>query len=182
MKDRRFIEHEVHTLLEIKKKLEDSHSQRVQILQKYGIVSSESYKYLLFAQSLYNSITEDVATNIDDAYLQKLAHDFYLEIERLAQECGCSLWSIVAVGPAQDNYTRLLRRIDRRLRHLTRILLRPFITDKRSRIRSIIKFLFKNLDDAHSSLKNTRTIISYYLKNILTHENTRGHRYIHSIN
>jgi hypothetical protein len=48
-----------------------------------------------------------------------------------------------------------ISRLQRRINHFLRIKTLSFYIDKRFRLRQIIKFLFKNLDDSHSSLNNS---------------------------
>ncbi|XHR94459.1 hypothetical protein ACFJIV_30000 [Mucilaginibacter sp. UC70_90] len=73
-------------------------------------------------------------------------------------------------------YTLRLHKIDRYLKCLNKLRISLFFPDKRTKFRQIIKFLFKNLDDSHSSINNSiaRSKLNYLLN--MNYNETRKYR------
>lgn len=76
----------------------------------------------------------------------------------------------------QETVLSALRSVERQIILIIRRSLIPRVLDKRSAFRSIVKFLFKNLDDEHSSVNNILNTLGNYLKQNL-HEKEKYSRH-----
>ena len=78
----------------------------------------------------------------------------------------------------QETVLSALRSVERQIILIIRRSLIPRVLDKRSAFRNIVKFLFKNLDDEHSSVNNILNTIGNYLKQNLHEKEKYSRRHI----
>lgn len=82
----------------------------------------------------------------------------------------CEWHYSTSLGGYEEQLRCALIRIQRRIVYLSKLGKLSFCLDKRFQLRQIIKFLFKNLDDSHSSINNSLAKIKNYLLKTNYHE------------
>ena len=121
-------------------------------------------------QNLIEKLEKTTNDQIDELYY--LAESDFKESNRSHSDCyhlfsniiiNCVCDYGISLGSYEEQLRCALIRIQRRIIYLSKLGKLSFCFDKRFQLRQIIKFLFKNLDDSHSSINNSIAKIKNYL-------------------